>query len=46
MFIPLDESRATELRPADSKISPSDWAVLADFWHPVAFLSELGPQTI
>jgi vanillate O-demethylase monooxygenase subunit len=28
--------------PADSSIDESDWHILAGFWHPVAFSSEVG----
>ena len=35
-------SPATVLRPPlKSTFVPSDWRVLADYWHPVAFLSDL-----
>lgn len=44
MFVPLDDVPLTALRPASSLISASDWAVLADFWYPVAFVKELGEQ--
>lgn len=44
MFIPLDQAPQRALRPDSSAISASDWAVLADFWFPVAFVRELGDE--
>lgn len=41
MFLPLASSQPASLRPASSGISPQDWAILADFWYPVALGREL-----
>jgi phenylpropionate dioxygenase-like ring-hydroxylating dioxygenase large terminal subunit len=41
MFIPLSSRPYGQLRPASSRISENDWAVLADFWHPIAIAREL-----
>lgn len=42
MFASLADAGAwSALRPANSGFSPSDWAILARFWHPVAFSSEV-----
>lgn len=35
----------TPLRmPASSGFNPSDWQILSEFWHPVAFSEEVGPE--
>ncbi len=41
MFIPLVDKPCETLRPSSSAISASDWAVLANFWYPVAIAAEL-----
>jgi phenylpropionate dioxygenase-like ring-hydroxylating dioxygenase large terminal subunit len=42
MFIPCGtKADAQRQRPATSGISANDWAILADFWYPVAYSHEI-----
>jgi vanillate O-demethylase monooxygenase subunit len=40
MYLPIQQNKVAEV-PQDSGFSPSDWHVLAGFWHPVAISSEV-----
>ena len=41
MYEPTDHASTATEYPAGSEIRESDWHILAGFWHPVAFSSEL-----
>ncbi|QGZ56890.1 Rieske 2Fe-2S domain-containing protein [Paraburkholderia acidiphila] len=41
MFIPLHAPREHVLRPNSSQIAERDWQILADFWYPIAEVSEI-----
>jgi vanillate O-demethylase monooxygenase subunit len=46
MFLPTDSSRHPTAVPAGTAIRPSDWLILASFWHPVAFAHDIGDQPV
>lgn len=46
MFIPADTPVTRELRPAHSKITATDWAILADYWYPVAIARDLADEPL
>ena len=43
MYLPSDYTTANDY-PRDCSISENDWHILASFWHPVAFSSELADK--
>jgi phenylpropionate dioxygenase-like ring-hydroxylating dioxygenase large terminal subunit len=43
MFHSTHSSRRDKVHPRHSLIKESDWHILASFWHPIAFVHELGP---
>src|SRR5262245_33224744 len=45
MFLPTDHSKHVDPEfPRDCTFRESDWQILADFWHPVAFANEIGDK--
>lgn len=46
MFIPLVNKPSDSLRPSSSAISANDWAVLANFWYPVALAAQVGSEPV
>lgn len=46
MFITLETRPSIGLRPEHSKISRSDWDVLADYWYPVAIAATVGSDPV
>ena len=41
MYEATDQASSATEYPAGSQIRESDWHILAGFWHPVAFSTEL-----
>jgi vanillate O-demethylase monooxygenase subunit len=46
MFLSQDTQTDTGLRPISSRICPSDWDILAQFWYPVALGAEIGDHPV
>ena len=46
MYEATDRKSTAAEYPAGSHIRESDWHVLAGFWHPVAFSSEVGESPV
>ncbi len=46
MFIPLSSKPSRTLRPDSSGISDNDWAILADFWFPVAIAADVQDKPV
>ena len=46
MFQSVHESRRNNVYPQHSSISESDWRILASFWHPIAFVHDLGAAPV
>jgi vanillate O-demethylase monooxygenase subunit len=46
MFQSTHSSTRGKLYPRHSLISEPDWSILASFWHPIAFVHELGPAPV
>src|SRR5579862_9867810 len=46
MFQSTHSSTRGKFYPRHSLISESDWSILASFWHPIAFVHELGPAPV
>ena len=44
MFLPNDYMKMAGDFPAGSAFAESDWHILAGFWHPVAFVHDIGDQ--
>ena len=42
MFLPTDSSKHRSAMPQNTAIRETDWRTLAAFWHPVAFVHEVG----
>src|SRR5271170_4394733 len=42
MFLPTDNSKHLSPAPQNTATRETDWRVLASFWHPVAFVHEVG----
>ena len=45
MYLPTNHTDTTDY-PSGSGISENDWHILAGFWHPVAFISDLGEKPL
>ncbi|MCY4154944.1 MAG: Rieske 2Fe-2S domain-containing protein [Gammaproteobacteria bacterium] len=45
MYLPTTQANTTDY-PADSAIAEHDWHILAGFWHPLAFVSEIGAEPL
>jgi len=46
MFIPKGTPPQKELRPANSHITHSDWAILADYWYPIAISADVADRPV
>lgn len=46
MFLPTDNSKKKSPLPDGCTFSESDWNILASFWHPVAFVHEIGESPV
>ncbi len=46
MTIPRELSKGPHPLPRDCTFSESDWRILADYWHPVAFSHDVGSTPI
>ena len=46
MFLPNDHMKTANDFPVGSAFQESDWHILAGFWHPVAFVHEIGEQPV
>lgn len=46
MFLPTDHSKHTESLPPNCSFRESDWHILASFWHPVAFVHDVGDSPV
>ena len=42
MFLPADSSKHRSPVPRNTTIREADWLVLSSFWHPVAFIHDIG----
>lgn len=41
MFLPVNNAMPKSLAPANCSFAAADWEILASFWHPVAFSSDV-----